>query len=207
MNKITLALLSVLVACIQQFSTNTKDLIENKHQPILTKESRGKNFITLESLLKEMTNRGQLARYPEVNYASLQTSSYNRASIAPDKPGWFADSDGTSWIREEDIGGRKEYVIMEHTGSGCITRMWTPFFYYHFKDRTCPKIRIYIDGNNKPVIEDNFISLLTGKSFIRPPFANLPARAGVCILPIPFGKSCKIALDKKPFYNIINYRA
>ena len=170
-------------------------------------DSRTKSFITLESLLEEMTDRDRVARFPDNEYLSLQSSSYNRASVAPDKPGWFADSDGVSWIREELNGRRKEYVIMEHEGPGCITRIWTPFFYYGFNNRTGPVVRIYLDGNKKPVIEENLIALLTGNSFLRPPFANFTARAGVCFLPVPFAKSCKITLDDKAFYNIINYRA
>jgi hypothetical protein len=164
-------------------------------------------LVTFESLLGEMTDRDRAARFPLIEYRSLQSSSYNRASVAPDKPGWFADSDGVSWIREENNGDRKEYVVMEHEGPGCITRMWTPFFYYGFNNRTGPVVRIYLDGDNNPLIEENFIALLTGKSFLGPPFANFTARAGVCYLPIPFAKSCKITLDDKAFYHIINYRA
>ena len=163
--------------------------------------------ITFNSLLEEMGDRSASTYWPEIEYRSLQASSYNRASVAPDKPGWFADSDGVSWIREEMNGGKKEYVIMEHDGPGCITRMWTPFFYYSFSNRIGPNIKIYLDGNTKPVIEENFIALLSGKGSISPPFANYTARAGVCFLPIPFSKSCKITLDSKAFYNIINYRA
>ena len=165
------------------------------------------SLITLESLLTEMTDRDRLARFPGEEYLSLQFSSYNRESVAPDKPGWFADSDGMSWIREELNGRSKEYVIMEHEGPGCITRMWTPYFYYGFNNMAGPVVRIYLDGKKEPVIEENFIALLTGNSFLRPPFANFTARAGVCFLPIPYAKSCKITLDNKAFYNIINYRA
>ena len=163
--------------------------------------------ITFKSLLLEMAGRTDITYFPFPEYKSLQSSSYNRQSVSPDKPGWFADSDGVSWIREETIGNSKEYVIMEHEGPGCITRMWTPFFYYSFDNRTGPHVKIYLDGNKQPVIDENFIALLTGKGTIKPPFASYTARAGVCFLPIPFSKSCKITLDDKGFYNIINYRA
>ena len=164
-------------------------------------------MITLETLLHEMTDPAALARFPEMEYQSLQASSYNRESVSPDQPGWFADSDGVAWIRDEMINGRKEYVVMEHNGPGCITRMWTPFFYYNFDNRKGPDVRIYLDGNPKPVIDECFIELLTGKGSIKPPFCSFTARAGLCFLPIPFGKSCKITLSEKAFYNIINYRA
>ena len=56
------------------------------------------------------------------------------------------------------------------------------------------------------MIDENFIALLSGKGSIHAPFATFTARAGVCFLPIPFAKNCKITLDDKAFYNIINYR-
>jgi hypothetical protein len=163
--------------------------------------------ISLGSLLREMTDPSQMARFPSKEYRSLQASSFNRESVSPDQPGWFADSDGVAWIREEQTDGNTEYVIMEHTGPGCITRLWTPFFYYDFNNRKGPDIKIYLDGNLEPVINECFIDLLTGKGSIKPPFASFTARAGVCFLPIPFGKSCKITLTAKAFYNIVNYRA
>ncbi len=163
--------------------------------------------ISFRTLLEELGDRSAITQWPSPEFRSLQASSYNRESIAPDKPGWFADSDGVSWIREEMNIGKKEFVIMEHDGPGCITRMWTPFFYYGFNNRTGPNVKIYLDGNKIPIIDENFIALLTGKGTIHPPFASYTARAGVCFLPIPFSKSCKITLDDKAFYNIINYRA
>ena len=162
--------------------------------------------VSFSSLLQEMGDKTEETYFPVPEYKSLQASSYNRESISPDKPGWFADSDGTGYIREETIKGKKEYVIMEHNGPGCITRMWTPFFYYNFDNRTGPNIKIYLNGNKTPVIDENFIALLSGKGSIHAPFATFTARAGVCFLPIPFAKNCKITLDDKAFYNIINYR-
>ncbi len=169
--------------------------------------SAQKPGVTFNSLLQEMTDMMVMTRWPDPEYRSLQASSYNRASVAVDKPGWFADSDGVAWIREEVREGKTEYVIMEHDGPGCITRMWTPFFYYNFNNRVGPNIKIYLDGDKNPVINENFITLLTGKGSVGPPFADYTARAGLMFLPIPFAKSCKITLDDKAFYNIINYRA
>ncbi len=163
--------------------------------------------ISMESLLRDMTDRDLMAQYPAVNYQSLQASSYNRESVVPDKPGWFADSDGIGYIREEIINGEKEFLIMEHEGSGCLTRLWTPFFYYSLAVNKGPNIRIYLDGKKKPVIDECFIDLLTGKGSVKPPFARFTARAGDLYLPVPFAKSCKITLTGKPFYFIINYRA
>lgn len=163
--------------------------------------------VSLQSLLAEMTHNGRLACFPDPAYQSLQSSSYNRASVSPFKAGWFADGDGSGYIREDTTEGRKEYVIMEHKGPGCITRMWTPFFYYSLDNHTGPNIRVYIDGKSVPALKENFIQLLTGKSFVHSPFASLTTRAGVFYFPIPFEKSCKVTLDEKPFYYCVSYRA
>ena len=164
--------------------------------------------VTIQSLLKEMACRSCLARYSFPAYASLQASSYNRESTARDAPGWFADSDGTGFIRREEKNGKTEWVVMEHDGPGTITKMWAPYFYYGgLDDLEGPNINIYLDGSVTPVISENYFRLITGKGSVPAPFAEVTARAGDCYLPIPFTKSCKITFDKKPFYYIINYRS
>lgn len=164
-------------------------------------------LITLDSLLEEMVDRESLVRFPDPQYQSLQASSYNRESVHRDKPSWFADSDGLGFIRTETVDGKTEWVIMEHDGPGCITRIWTPFFYYDFNNRTGPNVRIYLDGAETPVVDESLIKLVTGQSFVKPPFAAFTARAGDLYLPIPFAAGCKVTMTDKPFYHIINYRA
>ncbi|MBL9135047.1 MAG: DUF2961 domain-containing protein [Verrucomicrobiales bacterium] len=168
--------------------------------------------ITLQSLLTEMTDLEALARFPAANYQSLQASSYNRASTHRDQPdrgtsGWFADSDGLGFIRTEIIDGHQEWVIMDHQGPGCLTRIWTPFFYYDLQDRVGPNVRIYLDDSSTPVIDESLIQLVRGDGIFPAPLAVKTARAGDCYVPIPFARSCKVTLTKKSFYNIINYRA
>lgn len=47
--------------------------------------------ITMQSLLREMVDREKITEFPtELPYRTLQASSYNRASVSPDQPGWFA---------------------------------------------------------------------------------------------------------------------
>lgn len=147
-----------------------------------------------------------MAQWPDPSYRSLESTSYNRESTHRDAPGWFADSDGTGFIREESGPNGKEYVIMEHDGPGAITKMWTPFFYYDFNNRKGPNIRIYLDGNSKPVIDENFIAFVCGHGSAPEPFARYTARAGNCYLPIPFAKSARVVLTDRPFYFSVNYR-
>lgn len=174
-----------------------------------------------------MTDISKLAQYPSPSYQSLQASSYNRRSTSrfqknQSSTGWFADSDGVGFIRKVSIKGREEWLAMEHDGPGCLTHLWTPYFYYNFNNRIGPNIRIYLDGSGTPVIDENFIELLTNNMWpehfgdapdqkndwrIPAPFARFTARAGNLYLPIPFAKSCRVTFSSKPFYNIINYRA
>ncbi|MCY2988065.1 MAG: DUF2961 domain-containing protein, partial [Planctomycetota bacterium] len=130
------------------------------------------------------------------------------ASKAKGQPGWFADSDGTGFLRTEVIGERTEWVLMDHSGPGCLTRMWTPFFYRGLNNRAGPNLRIYLDGAQTPVIDENMIRLYTqGMPGVSRPFATVTARSGLFTLPIPFGQSCRITTTAAPFYYIINYRA
>ena len=163
--------------------------------------------VTFAGLLREMSDPSSLSRWPKVGYEAHQAASTNRDSVKRGEPGWFADSDGTGYIRTVETTNGTEYVVMEHTGPGCITKVWTPFFYYGFDDLTGPNIRIRLDGDPVPAIEEPLISLVTGKGTVAAPFAACSARAGNLYLPIPFGKSALVTLSKKPFYYSINYRS
>ena len=168
--------------------------------------------ITLKTLLREMADPEALARFPEPEYRCLQASSYNRASTNRNQPnqdttGWFADSDGLAFVRIETNQDQREWVIMEHEGPGCISKMWTPFFYYKLNNHSGPNVRIYLDGSPVPVVDESLIKLVRGEGTFRPPLAVTTARAGDSYVPIPFAKSCKITMTDKPFYHLINYRA
>ena len=93
-------------------------------------------LITFESLLNEMVDRDATARLPEPPYACRQFSSYDRRSKTPDDPkGWFANADRGHFLRTENSGGRTEWVVMDHIGQGCVTRIWTPTKYAQFSGR------------------------------------------------------------------------
>lgn len=165
--------------------------------------------VSMQSLLREMVDRKQLVEYPEsIPYKAMQASSYNRASVSPDQPGWFADSDGVFCIRtEKNREGETEWVLMEDKGPGAITKIWAVCFYYGLNDTTGTNLKIYLDGEEEPTINCNFFEFVKGESFVKPPFAMETRRAGNSYLPIPYAKSCKVTMDKKVFYNIISYRS
>lgn len=168
---------------------------------------QAQNPVTMESLLREMVNRKKLTEWPETSYRTLQASSYNRESVSPDLPGWFADSDGVYCIRTEEKNGETEWVLMEDDGPGAITKIWAVCFYYGLDNTTGANIKIYLDGAEEPVINTNFFNLVKGLDFVQPPLAAETRRAGNIYFPIPYARSCKITMDKKVFYNIVNYRS
>ena len=49
--------------------------------------------VTLDGLLKQMTDLSQLAEYPDPAYLAKQFSSYDRDSVAPGDESWYANAD------------------------------------------------------------------------------------------------------------------
>ena len=149
--------------------------------------------ISFKSLLVEMIDREQMARYPVRNYKLMQQSSYNRESVSPSEPeGWFANGDNRQFIRKESNGNRTEWVLMEHEGPGVMTRVWMP----DQRIRPVPKkqkqgtLRIYLDGNPDPVIEGEPCDLFNGTYFAGYPWGHQSLSSAVSYLPIPWSKSC-----------------
>lgn len=168
--------------------------------------------VSLRSLLEEMVDRDAIARRPSPAYLCLQASSHDRKQVSPDDPaGWFANADHDQFLRIEERGGRKEWVILDHEGPGAIVRFWTPLW----NKRTQTVIRFYLDGSDRPAIEANYFDFMRGDLFVHRPFAfaatdETDTKSGVAgdlYLPIPFARRCVITLDDVPFYYVINYRA
>ena len=80
--------------------------------------------ITFSSLLDEMIDYEEAARYPVISFSCRQESSYDRRSVHPDSVGWFANNDGFGIIRVDTLNGRKENVLFDQDGPGVITRFW-----------------------------------------------------------------------------------
>ena len=171
-----------------------------------------KNIITTETLLNEMVNREEQSRYPKVDFRLKQQSSYNRASVSSaDSVGWFNNHDFNSndkdhnFIRIEEKNQQKEWVLMEHFGAGAIVRTWMPFLSDHKSD-TDIQIKIYLDGNEEPVLEGNMLDLLNGDGLFPYPFAHKSLRSAVSFYPILYAKSCKITTTGRPFFYQFTYR-
>ena len=86
--------------------------------------------------------------------------------------------------------------MAEFNGPGVITRIWSA---NPGKDRW----RIYLDGSDKPVVDEIGEILLSGKGpHFKKPFAGSRSMGYLLLFPMPFAKSCKVALfsaePKKP---------
>ena len=157
--------------------------------------------ITLESLLKEMTDREYITRFPKDEYSHRHFSSYDRASVAPGESGWFANVDRSHFIRIEQNNGRREFVMADADGPGVIVR-WFMTFYRAYDG----VIRIYIDNDPEPVIEGSPAEVLTGNLLGGYPFAVSVQEGAVrrqegwgydhnLYLPIPFSSHIKITYE------------
>lgn len=51
------------------------------------------SVVTINSLLKEMTDFDAIVKFPSPSFTLRQASSYDRRSVSPEQPGWFANGD------------------------------------------------------------------------------------------------------------------
>lgn len=168
---------------------------------------QAKGEISLSSLLDEMGDRTSISLWPSPSYTCRQASSYNRESVSPEKEGWFANDDGTGFIREEERNGRREIVLFDSEGPGAVTRFWLGGKADDsFGD--C-KLYFFFDDAEEPLISGEPESLISYGLLADPPFSANRARGNNLYLPIPYAHRLKITCDLKKEERIwfnINYR-
>ncbi len=144
--------------------------------------------VTFDSLIGEMTQLQKLVEYPDPPFVVTQSSSYDRASVAPGSDTWFANKDWGNYLRTEDHNGRKEFVLADVEGPGAMVRYWSP--------NPAGITRIYIDGSDTPAIEAKTVELLSGKvaPFLAP-VAQETSKGWSLYAPIPYQKSLKVTID------------
>jgi len=180
--------------------------------------------VTFDSLLQEMTNRAALARFPSPAYTCSQASSYDRGSVAPDQPGWFANMDRSHFVRTEDHGDRTEYVLMDVEGPGTVVRFWATWHGPGGKNFSDGTLRFYLDGEPEPVIEGPISEVLDGGGLVKgclaegvSPQTGYGQRGHNLYLPIPYANHCKVTYETdvlvdrgapkgEALYYQINYR-
>lgn len=166
--------------------------------------------ITTGTLIREMYDLKKLAEYPSPAYRTIQFSSYDRRSTFPDAPGWFENADGFGGepvpgfekvLKEPGADGTGEYLICDVEGPGAIVRLWTAAIN--------GSIRLYLDGNAKPVYDGNANAFFTNTYQSIGDAGDLSGSftqnmAGY--YPIPFAKQCKMIwkgnLEDLHFYHV-----
>ncbi|MCC6144437.1 MAG: DUF2961 domain-containing protein, partial [Candidatus Hydrogenedentes bacterium] len=160
--------------------------------------------VTLGDLLQEMTDLQRLTTLPDPAYATKQFSSWDRnstdASVLTDE-NWFANGDRGKYLRDEKHGEETEYVLMEAEGPGAIVRFWSA------NPVDAGNVRIYIDGDENPVLDVPLTVWLGGEHPAAPkPIAGMLSAGWNNYLPIPYAKSVKVVTTAWDFYYQINYR-
>jgi len=159
--------------------------------------------VTVEGLLREMVDMERLATVPNPAVESDQQSSYDRASVAPDKPGWFANGDCGKFLRSEEHAGRTEHVMAEMEGPGAIVRIWSAN-----PDRG-GVLRIYVDDLETAALEADFLKLTSGAIPEFPaPFSGRRSLGANLYFPIPYQTRCKVTCDaaEPNVYYHVGYR-
>ncbi len=187
-------------------------------------QSAAQETVTLESLLKEMIDRDHLARFPSPAYTCRQASSYDRDTVAPDQPGWFANWDRSQFIRVEENAGRREHVMLDVEGPGAVVRIWGTWHGPRGGPFSNGTMRVYLDQSPQPAIEGPIADLISGGALVPPPLSDSVSpespyerRGHNLYLPIPYAKHCKITYESdkvvdvggkqgEALYYQINYR-
>ena len=167
--------------------------------------------VTLDTLLDEIVNREEAARFPEPAYTCKQMSSYDRAMITPDDPvGWYSNGDNNQFLRTEERDGRKEDVLFDAEGPGAVVRIWVT------TAGTTGIIRVYVDDMEKSLFGGPVERLMGGeygKSNQDPdqlPWVAERARGRNIYFPCPYAERCKITFERTQpggaFYYQVNYR-
>lgn len=167
--------------------------------------------VTLDSLLREMIDPDAVARWPLPEFTCRQSSSYDRAKVAPDKPGWFANHDFSEFIREEHRNGRREQVMMDADGPGSIVRFWLTTT----KNKS-GTLRVYLDDKPSPDFVFPTYDLLSGNlrpgeplAWHHPGYQPNGNGGSTLMLPIPYARHCKVTWEEAsdgPRYYQIDYR-
>jgi hypothetical protein len=163
--------------------------------------------VSMTSLLEEMVDRSDRARFPDPAFKLINFSSYNRASVSPDEyTGWFTNNDHSGiYLYTEDNGNGTEYVLVDHQSPGAIVRSWMPWR-SQSNSNTSVILRVYLDGSDTPVIEGNQFELFDGTGLVPNPLAHPSLRSAVSFFPITYAESCKVTVSASPFFYIFTCR-
>ena len=166
---------------------------------LLPLSGAAKEEVSIKTLLKEMVDREEKARFPVLPYTCKQFSSYDRKATVRGGEGWFANGDYNQFLRVETQNGREEFVMMESSGPGSIVRFWMTL---NGETERAGTLRIYVDDYETPVIEGAVFDVLSGNVVVGEPLAagvspKTPRelRGHNLYMPIPYGQRCKVTFE------------
>ena len=169
--------------------------------------------ITTGSLLSEMTDLSNLARYPNPTYKTIQFSSYDRRSTRSEAPAWFSNADGfgrepipgfLKVLREPRDGGAGLYLVAEVEGPGAIVRGWSAGM--------GGILKVYLDPKNSANEAEQGTLIWTGPAYdflarrsnhyLKMAQLELDAQDAFCqqdadYLPIPFASGLRVTWEGK----------
>ena len=173
-----------------------------------TKNTYGvEGTITLSDFFDEMISFESDVCFPVPYYSSKQMTSYDRRSVTPNTPEWFANDDYSGYIRRESNNGRSEKVLFDEKGPGVITRIITTG-----SDKNA-NLRFYFDGEEEAsIVIPSFdiskfpIDIPEGMIYKH---EHYPTTKGSSFyFPIPYRNGCKITVDNvdRDYVYHVNYR-
>jgi hypothetical protein len=183
--------------------------------PLLACSPAASAPLTTGHLLRQMVDLDVLAELPDPPYKTIQFSSYDRRSIAPYAPGWYANSDGfgkeptpnfLETLEEPGADGVGRYLMAQVDGPGAIVRCWTAAIN--------GDVAVSLDGSSEPLYQGSaakFLGQTYSELALKAGTIDEPAPEGfrqqeACYFPIPFAKSLRIEwigkLNEIHFYQI-----
>jgi hypothetical protein len=170
---------------------------------------------TFGTLVEDLVDRDRLAVHPAGQYTLEQASSYDRAKTPLGAPASYANADTANFIRTTFIHREREYVMLEDTGPGVLTRWWMTG-----NSATDGDIRVYVDGAATPVLHGKMQDLISGSDALFGSSLSFQSRPGVdsghnLYAPIPYSKSVMVVYRgtvndipgwNPPVYYNIDYR-
>jgi hypothetical protein len=170
---------------------------------------------TFGSLLNELVNRDNLAIQPNDGYTLHQASSYDRRATTLGAPFNYANTDTANFLGTTVINGQTEYVMLNDTGPGALTRWWMTG-----ADNTTGILNVYIDGQTTPVLSGTIQQLISGSASKFGSSLSYQTRPGVfsgsnLYAPIPYSQSILVTYRgtvndqpgfNPPVYYNIDYR-
>jgi hypothetical protein len=152
-------------------------------------------LVTIDRLLREMSDVESLARIPQPSFRSHLESSHERPGDTPTHRSWFGNADAGGFVRMD--GDRR--VLLEVTGPGALVRIWAA--------NPNGTWRFYVDGSEIPIIEAELPQITAGGiAHLGDPLAYVAARGHNVYLPLTFQESLKVTTDGGPQYYQMNYR-